>query len=304
MEIIGRNPLFLRCLEDAKLAAASNANILIEGETGTGKELIAKIIHKFSARRDKELVVINCAAMPDALLESELFGHEKGAFTDAHTEKIGLVELANNGTLVLDEIGEMSLTLQPKILRFLENGEYRKVGGTKMKHSNVRIVSSTNRGLLQAVTEGKFRRDLFYRLKVIHLSVPPLRYRKDDIPELAKYFINQYQDKYLSSEATEELRTYDWPGNVRELKNVIEQACVFTPSDQRAIQVDHLRLKNSVYTAYKEEVPDPVYNIENVEADLIKKALQKTLFNRVEAAALLGISQKTLYTKIKKYNIL
>jgi len=217
--IIGDSPLLKRVLNLANKAAMSDSNILIEGETGTGKELMAEFIHKHSAREEKPFVVINCASLPDQLIESELFGHEKGAFTDAKNTKQGLVEIAHGGTLFLDEIGELSLTLQPKLLRFLENGEYRRIGGVTSLKSNVRVIGATNKNLLEESDKKNFRKDLLFRLNVITLVIPPLRDRKEDILLLSNYFLKTKSPvrapKILSPEAEELLVSYNFTGNIR-----------------------------------------------------------------------------------------
>ncbi|MEJ2104710.1 MAG: sigma-54 dependent transcriptional regulator, partial [Ignavibacteriaceae bacterium] len=233
--IVGDSPQLKRVLNLANKAAMSDSNILIEGETGTGKELLAEYIHKQSARKDKPFVVINCASLPDQLIESELFGHEKGAFTDAKNTKQGLVEIAHGGSLFLDEIGELSLALQPKLLRFLENGEYRRIGGITTLTSNVRVIGATNRNLLEEADNKNFRKDLLFRLNVITLTIPPLRDRKDDILLLANHFIKEKSPirspKHLSPEAEELLIGYSFNGNIRELDHIIERALIFAEGD-------------------------------------------------------------------------
>ncbi|MCW8802842.1 MAG: sigma-54 dependent transcriptional regulator, partial [Ignavibacteriaceae bacterium] len=233
--IIGNSSELKRILNLANKAAISDSNILIEGETGTGKELLAEYIHKHSARKDKPFVVINCASLPDQLIESELFGHERGAFTDAKNTKQGLVEIAHGGSLFLDEIGELSLALQPKLLRFLENGEYRRIGGITTLTSNVRVIGATNRNLLEEADNKNFRKDLLFRLNVITLTIPPLRDRKDDILLLANHFIKEKtpirSPKHLSPQAEEILLAYSFNGNIRELDHIIERALIFAEGD-------------------------------------------------------------------------
>ena len=232
--IVGDSPQLQRIINLANKAAMSDSNILVEGETGTGKELFAEYIHKHSTRADKPFVVINCASLPDQLIESELFGHERGAFTDAKSSKQGLVEIANGGSLFLDEIGEISLSLQPKLLRFLENGEYRRIGGVTNLNSNVRVIGATNRNLLEEADNKNFRRDLLFRLNVITLTIPPLRDRRDDILVLAKFFLESKSPirspKKLSPKAEMALLNYSFPGNVRELEHTIERAIIFSES--------------------------------------------------------------------------
>lgn len=308
--IIGDSPELQRVINLANKSAMSDSNILIEGETGTGKELFAEYIHKHSARNDKPFVVINCASLPDQLIESELFGHEKGAFTDAKNTKQGLVEIAHGGTLFLDEIGELSLTLQPKLLRFLENGEYRRIGGVTNLTSNVRVIGATNRNLLEEADNKNFRRDLLFRLNVITLTIPPLRERKEDISLLANHFLSTKSPirspKKLSSDAERVLLGYSFPGNVRELEHIIERAIIFAEGD--SIKTDDLNLPHMV--AYKEtaaveeaEEDISVLSMEEIEKRHIAKVLKRNRWDRTQTANQLGISPKTLYTKIKKYEI-
>lgn len=308
--IIGDSPELQRVINLANKSAMSDSNILIEGETGTGKELFAEYIHKHSARNDKPFVVINCASLPDQLIESELFGHEKGAFTDAKNTKQGLVEIAHGGTLFLDEIGELSLTLQPKLLRFLENGEYRRIGGVTNLTSNVRVIGATNRNLLEEADNKNFRRDLLFRLNVITLTIPPLRERKEDISLLADHFLSTKSPirspKKLSSESERVLLGYSFPGNVRELEHIIERAIIFAESD--SIKPDDLNLPHMVAfkeTAAVEDAEEDlsVLSMEEIEKRHIAKVLKRNRWDRTQTANQLGISPKTLYTKIKKYEI-
>ena len=308
--IIGDSPELQRVINLANKSAMSDSNILIEGETGTGKELFAEYIHKHSARNDKPFVIINCASLPDQLIESELFGHEKGAFTDAKNTKQGLVEIAHGGTLFLDEIGELSLTLQPKLLRFLENGEYRRIGGVTNLTSNVRVIGATNRNLLEEADNKNFRRDLLFRLNVITLTIPPLRDRKDDIAQLASHFLSVKSPvrapKKISAEAERVLLSYSFPGNIRELEHIIERAIIFAEGD--IIKPDDLNLphmpsyKESSITSESEEDLS-VLSMEEVEKRHIAKVLKRNRWDRTQTANQLGISPKTLYTKIKKYEI-
>jgi DNA-binding NtrC family response regulator len=308
--IIGDSPELQRVINLANKSAMSDSNILIEGETGTGKELFAEYIHKHSARNDKPFVIINCASLPDQLIESELFGHEKGAFTDAKNTKQGLVEIAHGGTLFLDEIGELSLTLQPKLLRFLENGEYRRIGGVTNLTSNVRVIGATNRNLLEEADNKNFRRDLLFRLNVITLTVPPLRDRKEDISLLSNHFLSTKSPirspKKLSAESERVLLSYSFPGNVRELEHIIERAIIFAEGD--SIKPDDLNLPHMV--SYKEtsrvdesEEDLAVLSMEEIEKRHIAKVLKRNRWDRTQTANQLGISPKTLYTKIKKYEI-
>ena len=308
--IVGDSPELQRVINLANKSAMSDSNILIEGETGTGKELFADYIHKHSARNDKPFVVINCASLPDQLIESELFGHEKGAFTDAKNTKQGLVEIAHGGTLFLDEIGELSLTLQPKLLRFLENGEYRRIGGVTNLTSNVRVIGATNRNLMEEADNKNFRRDLLFRLNVITLTIPPLRDRTEDISQLAEHFLSMKSPvrapKKISPEAERVLLSYRFPGNIRELEHIIERAIIFAEGD--VIKPDDLNLPNmpsfkeSSITAESEE-DISILSMEEVEKRHIAKVLKRNRWDRTQTANQLGISPKTLYTKIKKYEI-
>ncbi len=308
--IIGDSKELQRVINLANKSAMSDSNILIEGETGTGKELLAEYIHKHSARSDMPFVVINCASLPDQLIESELFGHEKGAFTDAKSTKQGLVEIAHGGTLFLDEIGELSLALQPKLLRFLENGEYRRIGGVTNLTSNVRVIGATNRNLLEEADNKNFRRDLLFRLNVITLTIPPLRNRKEDILQLSNHFLETKSPirspKKLSPEAEKILLNYDFPGNIRELEHIIERAIIFAeneliePEDLN-LPADSLRgIHRKIHT--HDESAEPV-SLEEIEKIHIAKLLRDTKWDRSQTAKLLGISAKTLYLKIKKYEI-
>jgi transcriptional regulator with PAS, ATPase and Fis domain len=293
----------------ATKAAISDSNILIEGETGTGKELFAEYMHKKSSRKDKPFVVINCASLPDQLIESELFGHEKGAFTDAKSTKQGLVEIAHGGTLFLDEIGELSLTLQPKLLRFLENGEYRRIGGVANLISNVRVIGATNKNLLEEADNKNFRKDLLFRLNVITLTIPPLRERQEDILLLANYFLDEKSPvrapKHLSEQANDVLLNYSFTGNVRELEHIIERAIIF--ADGELILPDDLNLPHSYQlqsrTPSLTDDTDEILSMEELEKWHIQKVLDKNRWDRSQTANQLGISPKTLYTKIKKYEL-
>jgi len=310
-KIIGDSKSLHRVLNLANKAAQSDSNVLVEGETGTGKELFAEYIHKQSARKDKPFVVINCASLPDQLIESELFGHEKGAFTDAKSTKQGLVEIAHGGTLFLDEIGELSLTLQPKLLRFLENGEYRRIGGVTNLNSNVRVIGATNRNLLEEADAKNFRKDLLFRLNVITITIPPLRDRREDIITLANFFLSSKSPirspKKLSIEAAQILEEYDFTGNVRELEHIIERAIIFAEGD--TIVPEDLSLPNSA--GYKSsgarnttlDIPSEILSMEDLERWHIAKVLDANRWDRTVTANQLGISPKTLYTKIKKYEL-
>jgi DNA-binding NtrC family response regulator len=311
-EIIGQSPLFLKLVESASRFAESDSFVLIEGASGTGKELIANLIHRRSPRSNRPFVAVNCASLPDSLLESELFGHEKGAFTSAYAAKQGLVEVANGGTLFLDEVGDISPAIQPKLLRFLETGEFRRVGGTNLLTVDVRVITATNKKLREEVSAGRFREDLLYRLNVIALQMPLLMERKDDIPILVEYFLAQKTKsrnvKTLSPRALKVLMDYDWPGNVRELEHILEGAVLLSKEDI----ISENDLSAHVYTATRGVAPvsppDTAamedLSLEDVEKRHIDLVLRKNDYNRAKTAEDLGISKKTLYLKIKRYSLL
>ena len=309
--IVGKSVELHRVLNLAMKSAVSDSNILIEGETGTGKELFAEYVHKNSSRKDMPFVVINCASLPDQLIESELFGHERGAFTDAKSTKQGLVEIAHGGTLFLDEIGELSLTLQPKLLRFLENGEFRRIGGITNLTSDVRVIGATNRNLLEEAEKKNFRKDLLFRLNVITLTIPPLRERKEDILILANHFLETKSPvrspKRLSKEAEDILMSYSFTGNIRELEHIIERALIFAEDDM--IRVEDLNLPSSFTRARSKHIAetsdsfDELEKMEDVDKWHIRRVLNRNNWDRTKSAIYLGISPKTLYTKIKKYHL-
>jgi DNA-binding NtrC family response regulator len=304
--IIGESNSLKNIIRLAERAAKSESNILLEGETGTGKELFAEFIHKNSNRSDKPFVAINCASLPDQLIESELFGYEKGAFTDAKSSKQGLVEIANGGTLFLDEIGELSLALQPKLLRFLENGEFRRIGGVANLSSNVRVIGATNKNLMEEAEKKNFRRDLLFRLNVITLRIPPLRDREGDILLLADYFLQKKSPirslKKLSPDAKNDLVRYNFPGNVRELEHIIERSIIFSETDTISIRDLNIPKEDFNFSGYINE-NGIMLSMEEVEKIHIKKALDIHSWNRENTARALGISQKTLYSKIIKYDL-
>ena len=288
-----------------RIASSEAVTILLEGENGTGKDLIAKMLHYESTRRAEPFIVINCAAIPDTLLESELFGYEKGAFTDAKGQKRGLFELADNGTLFLDEIGELTLPLQAKLLRVLENQSFRRLGGLKDVQINARVITATNRDLAKQVDNGLFRQDLYYRLNVIYIQIPPLRERREDILPLANFFVETYNSKFhrriegLTAEASQLLVNHDWPGNVRELRNAIERAMILEDTT-------HLRGANLPIAVreHHSEVPTPVgLSLVDHEKQLIVEALKKASGNQSQAAKLLDISRDTLRYRMKKFNL-
>lgn len=286
--------------------APSNANVLVLGESGTGKELLARAVHDKSLRKNKPFVAINCGALRETLLESELFGHEKGSFTGAYTKKTGLAEVANGGTLFLDEIGELSPGIQAKLLRFIQEGEIFRVGGKDPIKVDIRLISATNRELDQEVQKGNFREDLFYRINTIVVNAPPLRRRKEDIPVLIQHFMShssqaQYGKlKTMSSEAVQSMMKYEWPGNIRELQNVCERLQIL--SDGHQIEVGDLpeTIKNpDVEIDFLEY--DPTIPLYDIEKKYILKALAHFSGNKTQAANNLGITIKTLYNKLHEY---
>lgn len=286
--------------------APSGANILVLGESGTGKELIARSIHERSGRKNKAFVAINCGALRETLLESELFGHEKGSFTGAYTRKIGLAEAANGGTLFLDEIGELDPAIQSKLLRFIQEGEIFRVGGKDPIKVDIRLICATNRELDQEVIKGNFREDLFYRINTIVVSAPPLRRRKEDIPVLINHFLNHSQHAYLnrgrtvSEETMKALVSYDWPGNIRELQNVCERLQIL--SEGHMIMLNDLPENIRSGEQEKDLIDyDPSLTLHDLEKHYILKALAHYGGNKTQAANNLGITIKTLYNKLHEY---
>jgi len=304
--VIGSSPAFRRTMALVEQVADSSATVLIQGESGTGKELVARTIHARSARSRGPLVAVNCAALPETLLESELFGYEKGAFTGAAGRKEGRFELANGGTLFLDEVSDLSVVTQPKILRVLQEGEFERLGGTKTFRVDVRIVAATNQDLAQMVREKRFREDLYYRLNVITLTVPPLRERREDVRVLAQHFLRVYAAKNnrrlegFTDEAIRRLEAYAWPGNVRELENVIERGVVLA---QGAL-MDVTDLPPEI--AGSTPLPEGVLSIRlgtplaEVEARLLEETLRATKGNKTLTAKLLGIDPTTVLRKLKR----
>ena len=287
----------------ARKVAASEASVLLTGESGTGKEVLANYIQSLSARSQKPFVKVNCAALHDQLLESELFGHEKGAFTGAVAQRKGRFELADGGTIFLDEIGDMALETQAKILRVLQQKTFERLGGTQTIKSDCRVISATNKNLKEAISQGKFREDLFYRLSVVPMHIPPLRDRKEDIPPLADFFMRKHSEKNRKSmaritpEALSALISYDWPGNVRELSNVIERAVILSLGDDLTIESLPAAMRNI------EPAEGELTVLEQAEKNLIIATLKKYGGNRGLAAEELGMSRRTLYNKLHRYNI-
>jgi two-component system response regulator AtoC len=306
-DLIGDSEAMGDILRLINQAGPSDASILISGESGTGKELVAAALHDSSERSEKPYIRVNCAAIPDGLMESELFGHERGAFTGAISQKPGKFEMADGGTLLLDEIAELPLVLQPKLLRALQEHEFERVGGTRTIRVDVRIICSTAKDLTREVKDGTFREDLYYRLRVIPIKLPPLRSRKEDIPELIKHFLHEYSLKRgipmsVAKDAMDCLLEYDYPGNVRELKNIIERASILAPEPQ--IQLSDLP---SDLSRQVDDEGSRSLNLSKVVAEIEKetilKALVRSANSRTKAADLLGISRKNLWEKMKSYNI-
>jgi PAS domain S-box-containing protein len=307
-ECIAESPIMREVLRFTRRVAASEAStVLIEGENGTGKDLIAKTLHYESLRQSEPFIAINCAAIPDTLLESELFGYEKGAFTDARAQKRGIFELADKGTLFLDEIGEIPLMLQAKLLRVLEEQSFRRLGGLKDIQLNLRVIAATNKNLREAVAQGAFRQDLYFRLNVIHIQIPPLRERREDIVPLARFFIQEYNRKFkrqiegLSKDAERILVAHDWPGNVRELRNAIERAMILEESPLITAASLPLTVREKE-PARPDEAPASL-SLTDHERFLIVQALEKSGGNQTQAAKLLQITRDTLRYKMKKFNL-
>jgi two-component system, NtrC family, response regulator AtoC len=297
-----------------RVAQSEVSTILLEGESGTGKDVLAQFLHSYGRRHEGPFVALNCAAIPETLLESELFGYEKGAFTDARAVKAGILEIASGGSIFLDEIAEMPLTVQAKLLRVLEEQCFRRLGGVRDIQVDVRVVAATNRKLTDAIEEGRFRLDLYYRLNVIQVSLPPLRDRKEDILPLAQHFVQVYNVKFkrnmqgISHTAAAALMSHAWPGNVRELRNVVERAMVLEESER--IQSTSLYLASNGVSLGRTGVPQPEEaeapfqaRLAEAEKNLVMKALHKTSGNQTRAAVLLGITRDTLRYKMKKFNL-
>ncbi len=314
-EIIGNNRKFQKVLEIARKVAPTDATVLITGESGTGKELIARLIHNLSRRAGRKFVAVNIGSLPDDIVESELFGHEKGAFTGADRKKIGFFKEADGGTIFLDEIGEASPKLQVRLLRILQYGEFYPLGSTRLERVDIRVIAATNKDLKGLVEDKKFREDLFYRLNVVHIHIPPLRERKDDIPLLITHFLKRFQQKYggkpksLTHRALSTLIHYSWPGNIRELENVLENMYIMSTDETIDIDVlpDHIKDELQIDQISEKDIeaitPESVLPLEEVERRYILKALEAFDWNRKRAAEALGIDASTLYRKLKSYGI-
>jgi two-component system response regulator PilR (NtrC family) len=317
--IIGRSPIMLEVFRLVETVCRTNSTILISGESGTGKELVARAIHLLSLRRDHPFVAVNCGAMPEALLESELFGHVRGAFTGADKDKKGLIEAADGGTVFLDEIGEMAPTMQVKLLRVLQERKYRRVGGTEEASSNIRVIAATNRDLPKLVGEGKFREDLFYRLNVIPVEMPPLRDRVEDIPLIAEYFLEKYTREMgktidgFSPESIAALRAYPWPGNVRELENMVERAVALESENRIEVGTLPENLREGRPATPRIGKSEPLaeagdgFNLErhlqDIERSHLERALQRSDGVQTRAADVLGLSFRQFRYLAKKYGI-
>jgi formate hydrogenlyase transcriptional activator len=305
--IIGQSSALRKVLQMVEHVAGGDSTVLLLGETGTGKELVARAIHNLSKRRDRGFVKLNCAAIPSGLLESELFGHERGAFTGAISQKIGRFELAHQGSVFLDEIGDIPLELQPKLLRVLQEREFERLGSTRTKAVDVRVIAATHRDLEEMILEKQFRADLFYRLNVVPIFLPALRERTEDIPPLVRHFVRQFSKRIgkaidiISPGTMDALRQHRWPGNIRELENVIERAMIFSPGP--ALRISPQDLKTRVAPG---QGADRLQTLEEVERNHILKTLKETrwiLSGPSGAAAILGLNRSTLYFRMKKLGI-
>jgi len=315
-EIVGRSAALQRVLRQVEVVAPTDSGVLIQGETGTGKELIARAIHNLSSRRDRPFVKLNCAAIPSGLLESELFGHEKGAFTGAIMRKAGRFEVADKGTLFLDEVGDIPLELQPKLLRVLQEHEFERLGSTRTQQVDVRVIAATHRDLRRMGEEGTFRTDLFYRLHVFPLSVPPLRDRREDIPILVRHYVDKYARRMnrrietIPSHAMEVFANYSWPGNVRELQNLIERAVILSPGSLLRPPLAELKQAALPKAELKQAaLPNPnskLITIEEAERDRVLQAIRASnwvIGGPNGAAARLGMKRTTLAYRIRRLNI-
>ncbi len=310
--IVGHSKALLRVLEMASRVAQHDSTVLIRGETGTGKELLARAIHHNSRRRSKPFVTINCGAIPKELLESELFGYTRGAFSGAYAAKAGKIEMADGGTLFLDEVGELPVDMQVKLLRLLQHGEVDKIGATGTAFVDVRVIAATNRDLQAMIEDGTFREDLYYRLAVVPLVLPPLRERREDIPELVQHLFRKMKERHslpalrLSSGVSSALARYGWPGNVRELENVIERMVVLASGDEVTtadLPEEIGASKAPVSNPFVVDLPEQGVSLEAVERDLILRALEKFNWNQTQAARYLDISRRTLIYRMEKHGL-
>jgi len=308
-KIVYKSPRMAEVINMAGRVAASKASVLIQGESGTGKELLARLIHQLSPRANKPIIVVNCVALHENLLESELFGHEKGAFTGATSRRIGRFEEADGGTLFLDEIGELPSTVQVKLLRFIQEREFQRLGSNIDIHVDVRVISATNRDLEIQVKEGTFREDLFYRLKVVTMSLPPLRERKEDLRILIDHFIDKFAGENgrnvqgLTAEARDSLLKYDYPGNVRELVNILERAVVIARNEYITTEDLPFKSASPSHDSGKKSASLLRESVEELEKKLIAESMEKAQDNQTKAAEILGMSERMLRYKLKKYGL-
>jgi len=309
--IIGQSPALDSLIRSARIVAATDVTVLLKGETGTGKEVLATAIQQAGARANKAFITLNCAALPESLIESELFGHKKGSFTGASTDKPGLFQAADGGTLFLDEINSLPLSIQAKLLRFLESGECLAIGEIKPYKVDVRVISATNADLNKQINTGEFRSDLYFRLNVVPLELPPLTQRSDDIESLIKHFLALFEDAHsltapkFSKQALKTLKAYAWPGNIRELRNLCERLSILLAG--RIIEPENLpsefttKIVSNVPVATTFTLPEAGLQLDGLEADLIQQALNRTKGNRSKSARLLGISRDTLLYRMHKH---
>jgi len=311
-KLISHSPGLEALIRSAQIAASADITVLIHGETGTGKELLAQALHEASPRADEDMVTVNCAALSDSLMEAQLFGHMKGAFTGAVCDSVGYIEAADNSTLFLDEIGELSMAGQASLLRFLETGECQKVGSNETHHVNARVIAATHRNLQQMVDNGEFRQDLYYRINVVTLELPPLRARPGDIVQLVNHFNEFYAGKQgkkplqFDRSALKRLQQHDWPGNVRQLRNLCARM-VTLHNEAATISADEmseeLAIQSSSIDSSLFELPPEGIRLEDVEIDLIKQALEKADGNKSQAAKLLGITRDAFLYRLKKHSL-
>jgi len=308
-QLIGQSAELQQVLNTARIISNTDVTVLVEGTTGTGKELLTQALHNASPRSDQSYIAVNCAALPDALAESQLFGHKKGAFTGADADHNGFVQQAEGGTLFLDEVGELSLSVQAKLLRFIEYGECQRLGDSQPQKSNVRIIAATNRDLLKQVASGEFREDLYYRLKVIPLTLPALQQRLEDIPVLTRHFLSTLAQKHalpvpaISKAALKKMKQYNWPGNIRELRNLCESLLVLLQGN--AIEETNLPPHITTYMPEPSgfKLPSAGIKLDELEVDLLNQALQATSGNKSRAAKMLGITRDVFLYRLKKYSI-